>query len=236
MRPGSRAAWLRLAGLGAVKLSRVRTRSRFAEVRRAKYEVVLGGLAARCYVQRMGVRLLSLRLPESTIERLGVRAQRMQLEPRTLAQRYVEEGLRADEHPLVRFVDGPAGRRARLIGTGCDVWEVVAAVRDNDGDVAETAEFLALPLGVVQAAVAYYGDYPEEIDGWISRNEKETAEAHVAWLAGQAALGPRAAGSRDARGVRRASSDGRAVVERMRGRAETRMSTDEIMKLTRGED
>jgi hypothetical protein len=26
--------------------------------------------------------------------------------PRTLAQRYVEEGLRMDEHPLIRFADG----------------------------------------------------------------------------------------------------------------------------------
>ncbi len=131
---------------------------------------------------------MSLRLQEATIERLGVRAQRVQMPPRTLAQRYVEEGLRADEHPLVRFVDGPAGRRARLVGTGSDVWEVIAAVRDNDGDVAEAAEFLELPLGVVQAAVGYYGAYPAEIDGWINRNEQETAEAHAAWQAGQAAL------------------------------------------------
>lgn len=39
-----------------------------------------------------------------------------------------------------------------------------------------------------------------------------------------------------ARLVRRASGDGRALVEQMRGRATTRMSTDEIMALTRGED
>lgn len=39
-----------------------------------------------------------------------------------------------------------------------------------------------------------------------------------------------------ARLVRRASSDGRTLVERMRGRASTRMSTEEIMALTRGED
>ncbi len=184
----------------------------------------------------MAGRPLHLRLPESTVERLGVRAQRMQLSPRELAQRYVEEGLRADEHPLVRFVDGPAGRRARLVGIGCDIWELVAAVRDNDGDIAETAEFLELPVGVVQAAVAYCDAYPDEIDGWIASNEQGTAEAHAAWLAGQGALGLRGAGSRDAGGVPRARSDGRAVVERMRGRAATRMSADEIMRLTRGED
>jgi len=154
------------------------------ELSHAKFASVLQR-ATLCY---MSGHPMSLRLQEATIERLGVRAQRVQLPPRTLAQRYVEEGLRADEHPLVRFVDGPAGRRARLVGTGSDVWEVIAAVRDNDGDVAETAEFLELPLGVVQAAVGYYGAYPDEIDGWISRNEQEAAEAHAAWQAGQAAL------------------------------------------------
>ncbi len=93
-----------------------------------------------------------------------------------------------DEHPLVRFAEGPAGRRARLVGSGKDVWEVVAAVRDNDGDVAETASWLELPLGLVQAAVVYYGAYSREIDEWIELNEQESAEAHAAWPAGQAAL------------------------------------------------
>lgn len=133
-------------------------------------------------------RPISLRLADSTVERLGLRAQRVQIPPRTLAQRYVEEGLRMDEHPLVRFADGPGGRRARLVGTGGEVWEVIAAVRDNNGDIAETADYLQLPLGLVQAAVTYYGAYQDEIDGWIERNEREAAEAHSAWLSGQAAL------------------------------------------------
>jgi uncharacterized protein (DUF433 family) len=107
---------------------------------------------------------------------------------RTLAQRYVEEGLRMDEHPLVHFADGPAGRRARLLGTGLDVWEVIATVRDNDNDVQEAAEYLRIPLGLVQAAVSYYGAYTDEIDAWTQANEREAAEAHSAWQAGQAAL------------------------------------------------
>jgi uncharacterized protein (DUF433 family) len=131
---------------------------------------------------------LSVRLTEATIRRLGARAQRVHLPPRTLAQRYVEEGLRMDEHPLVRFAEGPAGRRARLVGTGKDVWEVVAAVRDNGGDAAQTARYLEMPLGLVQAAVAYYGAYPDEIDQWIDLNEQEAAEAHAAFTAGQAAV------------------------------------------------
>jgi uncharacterized protein (DUF433 family) len=131
---------------------------------------------------------LSLRLADVTIKRLGIRARRVHMPPRTLAQRYVEEGLRMDEHPLVRFADGPAGRRARLVGTGKDVWEVIATVRDNNGDLGETAHYLHMPLGLVQAAVAYYGAYTDEIDQWIDSNEREAAEAHAAWGAGQAAI------------------------------------------------
>jgi hypothetical protein len=131
---------------------------------------------------------LSLRLGDATIRRLGVRAGRAHLPPRTLAQRYVEEGLRMDDHPLVRFADGPAGRRARLLGTGKDVWEVIATVRDNNGDLAETAHYLGMPLGLVQAAVTYYGAYTDEIDQWIDSNEQEQAEAQAAWSAGQAAI------------------------------------------------
>lgn len=131
---------------------------------------------------------ISLRLGEATIERLGSRAKRVHLPPRTLAQRYVEEGLRMDEHPLVRFVDGPAGRRARLAGTGKDVWEVIATVRDNDNALKEAAEYLSIPLGLVQAAVTYYGAYTDEIDELIADNERAAEEAHAAWRAGQAAL------------------------------------------------
>jgi hypothetical protein len=40
---------------------------------------------------------LSVRLSDATIARLGRHAQRAHLAPRTLAQRYVEEGLRMDE-------------------------------------------------------------------------------------------------------------------------------------------
>jgi hypothetical protein len=133
---------------------------------------------------------VSLRLADETVKRLGSRARSAHLPPRTLAQRYVEEGLRMDEHPLVRFVDGPGGRRARLVSSGADIWEVIITVRENDGDVAAAADYLGLPLGLVQAAVTYYGAYRDEVDRFVERNESESADAHAAWLAGQAALRP----------------------------------------------
>ena len=131
---------------------------------------------------------LSLRLPEATLDRLGARARSRSVAPRTLAQRYVEEGLRTDEHPLIRFIDGPAGRRPRLQGTGLDVWEAISVVHDNDGNEREAAEYLGVPLGIVQAAVAYYGAFADDIDEWIELNAREREAAHAAWLAGQRAL------------------------------------------------
>jgi hypothetical protein len=105
-----------------------------------------------------------------------------------LAQRYVEEGIRHDDHPLVHFVDGASGRRAALIGTGLDVWEVVATLRDNSGDVAATAEYLDISVGLVEAVAGYYGEFRDEIDEEIALNQAESERGYASWQAAQQAL------------------------------------------------
>ncbi|HEV8275944.1 MAG TPA: hypothetical protein VGQ26_09640 [Streptosporangiaceae bacterium] len=69
------------------------------------------------------------------------------------------------------------------------MWEVIVVVRDNRGEAAESARYLEIPLGLVQAAIAYYGAYTAEIDQQIEANEQEAAEARAAYQAGQAAVG-----------------------------------------------
>ena len=130
----------------------------------------------------------TLRIPVSTSDRLERRSARTGVAKRTIAQRYLEEGLRHDDHPLVHFVAGATGRRAALVGTGLDVWEVVATVHDNDGDVEEAADYLAVPVGVVQAAVSYYGEFGEEIDAEIAANDEDWGRGRSAWEAGRRAL------------------------------------------------
>jgi uncharacterized protein (DUF433 family) len=131
----------------------------------------------------------TLRLRPGVGERLAAQAQRAGLAPRTLAQRYLEESLRREEHPLIRFADGPSGRRAALVGRGLDVWQVIEIVRDNDNDVDEAAAYLNIPVGLVQAAIAYYGDYRDEIDAKIALNQAAWERGYAAWEAGQQALG-----------------------------------------------
>ena len=130
----------------------------------------------------------TLRLRPGSGERLRTHARRMGYAPRALAQRYVDEGLRREEHPLVRFADGPSGRRAALVGSGLDVWEVVAAARENENDLEQTAALLEIPLGLVQAAIDYYGAYREEIDARIADNEAEWERGYAASEAGRRAL------------------------------------------------
>lgn len=130
----------------------------------------------------------TLRLAPGTKQRLTERAHRAHLPERTLAQRYVEEGLRHDMHPLIHFLDGPSGRRASLIGRGLDVWEVIATVRDNDGSIPLAAQYLQVPAGLVEAAAAYYGEYRGEIDTEIESNESEYERGRAATAAGEQAL------------------------------------------------
>jgi uncharacterized protein (DUF433 family) len=131
----------------------------------------------------------TLRLQAGTTERLQRRAKTTGAAPRSLASRYVEEGIRHDDNPLIYFVDGETGRRAALLGTQLDVWEVIATVRDNDNDVQAAAEYLNLPVGLVEAAVSYYGEFRDEIDAEIALNEAESQRGLEAYRKGQLALG-----------------------------------------------
>src|SRR3954467_15002132 len=99
----------------------------------------------------------SFRLPAATLERLDARARERGQSANTLAARLIEEGLRTEEHPLIYFRDGAAGRRPAMLGTRLDVWQVVETLRSHDGFVGETAEYLDQPEVKIRAAVDYYG-------------------------------------------------------------------------------
>jgi hypothetical protein len=99
--------------------------------------------------------------------------------------RLVDEALRIREHPLITFKDGPAGRRARLVG-GPDVWEVIGAIRSVREVAAETS---GTPVPFIRAALAYWSDYPEEVDDFLDRARAEAAQAQAAWERQQGLLG-----------------------------------------------
>ena len=82
-----------------------------------------------------------------------------------------------DRHPGIVFRDGPAGRRAVVVG-GPDVWEVVAAARSALERGEELIEALAERIGAsserIRLAIRYYAEYPGEVDRFIAMVEEES--------------------------------------------------------------
>ena len=111
----------------------------------------------------------SFRLRPDVLERLERRAAEIGASYTSLAERFIDEGLRRERFPQVGFVDGPAGRRARLMGTRLDVWMLVELIRAS-GSVEAAAANLGQPIASLEAAAAYYVEYPDEIDAIIELN------------------------------------------------------------------
>lgn len=131
-----------------------------------------------------------IRIEQKTLEALRRESTHRGVPIVQLAQRYIDEGMRMERHPAIAFREGPAGRRAIVIG-GPDVWEIVRAARSapEKGDRLITA--LSKRLGMspqrVRAAVAYYADYPEEVNQFIALQDEE-AERLQSALAVQRSL------------------------------------------------
>ena len=132
---------------------------------------------------------LTFRLPEPTLQRLDARAHQIRETRTGLAERYLEEGLRMDEHPGIGFVDGPAGRRAFLLGTGLDVWQIIGVAKANRGSAEATASYLEVDDGLVRTAFRYYVAFPEEIDDWLLREAEATEREEAAARRERAVLG-----------------------------------------------
>lgn len=117
----------------------------------------------------------------------------------SVANMFIDEALRSDEHPGIVFRPGPTGRRAAL-ATGPDVWEVIAALHairdeqpDLEGDslIAELGTVTGLGEAPVNTALRYYAAYPDEIDARITSNNDAAQREQRLQAAQQALLQPR---------------------------------------------
>jgi len=131
-----------------------------------------------CYAAYMSVNV-SVRLDDALAERLRMRARAAGESLSERLRRYAEEGARREEHPLITFRDGPAGRRAGLLG-GPDVWEVAMWLDDLAAEpdpIAALIEDSTLNRSQVDAALRYRAAHPEEIAARIELHRRETASA-----------------------------------------------------------
>jgi hypothetical protein len=124
-----------------------------------------------------------MRIKAETVKALRRRSEESGEPMARLAQRYIDEGLRVERHPGIFFRDGPAGRRAVLVG-GPDVWQIIVAVRSaperGDALIDAMAERIGVPRERIRIAIRYYAEYPTEVDQFIAMVEEEAEQLEEA--------------------------------------------------------
>jgi uncharacterized protein (DUF433 family) len=119
----------------------------------------------------------SLRLPVETVKEVESLASSAGTDFSGLARDLLEEAVKLRRCPGITFADGPAGRRARIAGTGIEVWEFIATFRGLGEDYENLKEaYHWLSEQQIRAALSYYALYPKEIDKRITSNEEMTED------------------------------------------------------------
>jgi len=104
----------------------------------------------------------------SEIEQIAKRKHRSFSE---VTQDLIEEALKIRKCPGIYFADEPAGREAKIMGTGLGVWEVISVQKEvSKNERALHSCFHWLNEAQIKAALLYYARYPAEIDELIAEN------------------------------------------------------------------
>jgi uncharacterized protein (DUF433 family) len=132
----------------------------------------------------------SFRLTDETLHLLDESATEQGESSNALAQRLLDESLRLERHPLLRFRQGGSGiRRPALAGSRLDVWQVIETLRSHDGDVESTAGYFAITPAQVRACVAYYADFQSEVDSYAAAEIQAAERERERWEREQRAVG-----------------------------------------------
>ena len=125
----------------------------------------------------MGAVQKSLRIPQGTFEEIERIARETGRDFSSIAKDLLAEAIKMRRCPGIVFVDGVSGRRARIAGTGLEVWEVMSAYRSVDQDFGRLQKaYHWLTEQQLRAAIGYYAVYREEIDELIKLNESWSRE------------------------------------------------------------
>ncbi len=111
------------------------------------------------------------------IERIARRRQRSFSE---VAQTLLEEAIRMQSCPGIYFADEPAGRVAKVSGTGLGVWEVIRDYKTVKGDEKALKKwFPRVSSAQLKAAILYYAKFPHEVDAAIADDTAAHAEGRA---------------------------------------------------------
>jgi uncharacterized protein (DUF433 family) len=117
----------------------------------------------------------SIRLGERANLLVSEEARRSGRSRSVVVEELAEEAAKARLHPGIAFRGRP--RRAWVIGSGLDVWEIVDLLRSYEDDVAAlTADHPLITERLVRTARAYATQFPEEIELLLGENRRPLSE------------------------------------------------------------
>ncbi|MBS1869937.1 MAG: hypothetical protein JSS99_09760 [Actinobacteria bacterium] len=118
----------------------------------------------------------SMRLSKETDRIITAEAQRTKRSKGSVVESLAEEALKARLVPGVAFRGDDYNRRAWVIGTSLDVWQIIEAYEDFERDVDRVVAETDLAKRELRTAVSYYARFPEEIDAFIELNRRSLAD------------------------------------------------------------
>ena len=119
----------------------------------------------------------SIRLPEEAVKDIEALASVTGKDFSGVARDLLIEAVKMRRCPGITFADGPTGRRARIAGSGIDIWEFVAMFKglgENYDKLKKTYHWLTEQQ--IRSAFSYYALYPDEIDEKTASNKDITQE------------------------------------------------------------
>ena len=122
----------------------------------------------------------SLRIPRETIDEIEKIASETGREFSSIAKDLLAEAVKMRRCPGIVFVNGVRGRKAKIAGTGLDVWEIIATyISVNNKFPRLRKAYHWLSDQQLQAAIGYYTAYRDEIDRLIEQNESWSSKTVV---------------------------------------------------------
>jgi uncharacterized protein (DUF433 family) len=113
----------------------------------------------------------SMRISKSMETLVENEARRTGRSKGAIVEALADEALRMRLFPGIAFRGTDWDRRAWVMGTAFDVWQIVEAHRDI-GSVERMAEDGSTSERQIQLALAYYRQFPDEIDQAIAENRR----------------------------------------------------------------
>jgi uncharacterized protein (DUF433 family) len=134
---------------------------------------------------------MQIEIPDELAAAVAEIAERTGQDAQSLVAEMVTEAVKLRYVPGIVFADGATGRRARVGGTGIEVFEVIGLYEAVDRNRQKLQENLPqLNPHQIDMAISYYEAYPNDIRPYLLTEEEEIAAIEAFWEANPSARPP----------------------------------------------